>query len=310
MLDVVTAGEAMVLFAAESPGPLERVATFARHSAGAELNVAIGLARLGLRVGYVSRLGNDSFGRYLASVLDREDIDRSRVEIDPTQSTGFMLKSRGDDGRDPAIEYHRRGSAASLLRPEPGLAAYCASARHLHLTGISPALSEGMRHFTFGVATQARERGQRLSFDPNIRLALWPDRRDMVETLNALAALSDLVLPGVEEGRLLTGCAHPRDIAEFYLRGGARQVVVKLGPRGALCADSDGRFVAVPGLSVDKVVDTVGAGDGFAVGVISALLEGHSLETAAHRGNAIGARVIQFPGDCDGLPTREQLSRR
>ena len=125
--------------------------------------------------------------------------------------------------------------------------------------------------------------------------------------MNRLAACADLVLPGLAEGQLLTGEQTPQGIADFYLTQGASQVVVKLGADGAYIANRSGG-ASVPGVPVSKIVDTVGAGDGFAVGVISALLEGMSLHEAARRGNAIGARVVQFPGDCDGLPDRAQLA--
>jgi 2-dehydro-3-deoxygluconokinase len=306
-LDVITVGEAMVLFAAQQPGPLDAVERFARMTAGAELNVAIGLARLGLRVGYISALGADTFGRTLTAALDREGIDRSHVALDADHPTGFMLKSRNDDGSDPQTEYFRRGSAASLLGPEDNPRAYCTASRHLHLTGIFPAVSSSTRELVFALAADARAAGRTVSFDPNLRPSLWRSPADMIDCLNRLAACSDWVLPGLAEGRLLTGRDSPQDIAAFYLDRGARAVVVKLGAAGAYFASAteQGRGA---GITVDRVVDTVGAGDGFAVGVVSGLLEGLTLADAAARGNAIGARVVQFPGDCDGLPTRAELA--
>jgi sugar/nucleoside kinase (ribokinase family) len=305
-LDVITAGEAMVLFGAQQSGPLQDVSSFARLAAGAELNVAIGLARLGLRVGYLSRLGQDAFGRFLAATLDREGIDRRHVALDAAHPTGFMLKSRTDDGSDPRVEYFRRGSAASRMTVADLDGGYCAGARHLHLTGIYVGVSSTTREMVFALAEQARQQGQSISFDPNLRPTLWPSQAEMVDCLNQLSAYSHCVMPGLSEGRLLSGRDTPEAIADFYLARGARQVVVKLGPQGAYYACGQARGT-VPGLPVARVVDTVGAGDGFAVGVVSALLEGLSLAEATARGNAIGARVVQFPGDSDGLPTREEL---
>ena len=307
-LDVVTVGEAMVLFAAQQPGPLEQVSSYAQTTAGAELNVAIGLARLGLRVGYISALGADSFGRHIAAALDREGVDRSQVGIDAEHATGFMLKSRSDDGSDPRIEYFRRGSAASRLGPSEHHRAYSGASRHLHLTGIFVAVSPSTRELVFELAADARAAGRSLSFDPNLRPSLWRSQGEMIDCLNRLAAHADWVLPGLDEGRLLTGRDSAQGIAEFYLERGAKAVVVKLGPAGAYFASAGEQGLA-PGVAVEKVVDTIGAGDGFAVGVISGLLEGLALADAAARGNAIGARVVQFPGDCDGLPTRAQLTQ-
>src|SRR5262249_48052510 len=120
------------------------------------------------------------------------------------------------------------------------------------------------------------------------------------------AAAADLVMPGLNEGRILTGYEQPEDIAKFYLDLGVQAVVVKLGPEGAYFATAS-RAQRVRGVPAPRVVDTVGAGDGFAVGVLSALLDGADLAAAVARGNAIGARVVQFPGDSDGLPTRAEL---
>jgi 2-dehydro-3-deoxygluconokinase len=304
---VLTLGEPLVLFAATEPGPLADVDRFERFAAGAELNVAIGLARLGCEVGYLSRVGDDSFGQFVLEVLDREGIARRGVAIDAQRPTGFMLKSRADGGQDPAIEYHRRGSAASVMSIDTMPTTLGARTRHLHLTGISPALSESCRDLVLRLARAARDAGCRVSFDPNLRPRLWPDQSTMGATLAELGACADLVLPGLAEGRLLTGCETPQEIARHYLERGAQEVVVKLGADGAFCADRAGVAAFVAGVPVDRVVDTVGAGDAFAVGVISARLEGLSLQAATARGNVLGARAVRFPGDSDGLPTRAQL---
>jgi 2-dehydro-3-deoxygluconokinase len=306
MIDVLTVGEAMALLVAQQPGALSRVDQFRRASAGAELNVAIGLSRLGLRVAYVSRVGRDAFGEYLREVLRAEGIDQQHVKTDPDHATGFMLKSQAPSGKDPAIEYFRKGSAAAHMGLMDIPVAWFESARHLHITGISVALSESVRELVWEMATQARAAGVRVSFDPNLRPRLWPSQQTMVEWLNRFAGLADLVMPGLSEGQLLSGQTDARDVAAFYLDRGAKQIAIKLGPQGAYCASAAGHAI-VPGFLVSPVVDTVGAGDGFAVGVISGILEGLPLLEAVERGNAIGARVVQFSGDSEGLPDRSEL---
>lgn len=307
-LDVLTYGEAMALFVADETGPLESVGHFTRRIAGADLNVAIGLSRLGFGVGYVSRVGADAFGRYVLATLASEGIDASHVSVDPRYPTGFQMKGKQTDGRDPAVEYFRKGSAASHLSLDDFDAAYVSAARHLHLTGVAPAISATSRELAFRLAESMRAQGKSISFDPNLRPTLWPSRETMAVTLNALAALSDWVLPGLGEGLALTGYDTPEDIARFYLDQGSRGVIVKLGAQGAYfrTADESGYVAAQP---VANVVDTVGAGDGFAVGVVSALLEGRDLPTAVTRGNRIGALAIQVIGDSEGLPTRTELER-
>lgn len=308
--DVVTAGEAMALLMACEPGPLESVRAFERATAGAELNVAVGLCRLGFRTGFVTRLGEDSLGRHLRAFMARESIDMRHVRVDAGHPTGFMLKARADGGADPGVEYFRRGSAASRLAPIdlPDGAGEFGRARLLHLTGILPALSAGCAELALALARRARAGGQTVTFDPNLRPRLWPSQAAMVAGVNALAVHADVVMPGLAEGRLLTGREDPAGIAAYYLERGARQVLVKLGPEGAWVADRSGAGERVAGVPAPHVVDTVGAGDGFAVGVISALLDGLPLRAAAARGNAIGARVVGFRGDCEGLPDRAQLA--
>ncbi len=305
-LDVLTCGEAMVLFMAQHSAALEDVSSFTRAVAGAELNVAIGLARLGLGVAYLTRLGQDAFGRHLLACLRQEGIDTAAVGSDAAHPTGFMLKGLSEDGSDPKIEYFRRGSAASRLGLSDLPEALLARTRAVHLTGITPALSPSTRELSFGLAQRARAARKLVVFDPNLRPRLWPGPAEMASCLNELARHADIVLPGVSEGLALTGRAEPAAIADFYLSRGARGVAVKLGPQGAYCATADTRGL-VPGVPVARVVDTVGAGDGFAVGIVSGLLEGLSLHDAARRGCCIGARVVQFPGDSDGLPTRSEL---
>lgn len=303
--DVLCFGETMAMFVAEQLGDLASVSLFNKRIAGADSNVAIGLARLGFSVRWVSRVGDDSLGRFVLDNLRGEGLDCSDVQIDPAHPTGFQLKGRCDDGSDPAVEYFRRGSAASYMTPallQPGWL----QARHVHATGIPLALSEGCRSLSHTLVDAMRSAGRSVSFDPNLRPSLWPDLRTMVQQTNALAEKADWVLPGLEEGRLLTGQQTPADIAGFYLDLGVELVVIKLGDAGAYfrSANSEGQVAAV---RAPQVVDTVGAGDAFAVGVLSALLEGRDIGQAVARGNWCGSRAVQSRGDMEGLPRRHEL---
>jgi 2-dehydro-3-deoxygluconokinase len=276
----------------------------------------VGLARLGLRVGWVSRLGNDTMGQFLRDAFMKEGIDCSQVTLVPGARTGFMFKGRVDDGTDPPIEYHRQGSAASLMGPNDLPLAWLQTARHLHVTGVFAALTPATLAATQAAMATVRAQGGSISFDPNLRPALWASEAHMRSTINALAAQADWVLPGLDEGRLLTGCNMPEDIAQFYLeqmkasshaspRG--QGVVVKLGEAGAYFATAVSAQGYVPAFPVAKVIDTVGAGDAFAVGIISALLEDLSVTQAVQRATWMGARAVQVRGDSDGLPTRAEL---
>lgn len=306
--DVALFGEAMMLLVADRPGPLEECTGFLKRTAGAETNVAIGLARLGFQVGWASRLGHDSMARYLLAAMRGEGIDCSHVVCDAAQTTGFQFKERVTDGRDPLVESHRKGSAASRMTPADIDEPWLRSARHLHATGVFPAISATTLPTAIRTMEIAREAGRTISFDTNLRPGLWGNTEIMRSTINALAARADWVLPGIEEGLILTGETAPERVAAFYRAQGAKLVVVKLGADGAYY-DSDTQGTGrVPGYPVEKVIDTVGAGDGFAAGVISALLEGKSVPEAVRRGSWIGARAVQVLGDTEGLPTRAQLN--
>ncbi|MFL9880523.1 sugar kinase [Herbaspirillum rhizosphaerae] len=306
-LDVVTYGEALALFVADEVGDFADVEKYTRRLAGAETNVAIGLSRLGLKVGWVSRVGNDSFGRFIRKRVAQEGVDVSHVATDMEFRTAIQLKAKAVDGADPAIEYYRKGSAASHLSQVDFDESYFGGARHLHATGIAAALSASTMAFAHQALDFMRAKGKTISFDPNLRPMLWPSQEVMAQKLNELAFKADWVLPGLSEGKILTGYSEPRDIAAFYLEKGVKQVVIKLGAEGAYFRNASEEGV-VTGVEVKEVIDTVGAGDGFAVGVISGLLEGLSMPEAVMRGNRIGAFAIQVVGDMEGLPTRAQLN--
>lgn len=306
-LDVITIGEAMAMFVASETGDLADAGQFIKRAAGAELNVATGLARLGLQVSWVSRVGDDSFGRFILNTLRKENISTAGVTLDGRYATGFQLKSKAENGTDPIVEYFRKGSAASHLSTDDFHAALFNEARHLHLSGVAAALSASSYALLEHAAQSMKAQGQTISFDPNLRPVLWKSEAEMVEKLNRLAFQADWVLPGLKEGMILTGENTPQGIADFYLQRGVKAVVIKTGADGAWFKTASGEQGAVAPVKVENVVDTVGAGDGFAVGVISALLEGKTLPEAVRRGNAIGALAIQVPGDSEGLPTRAEL---
>ncbi|MFJ5964379.1 sugar kinase [Bacillus sp. NPDC093026] len=305
-LDAVTFGESMAMFYAKEVGELHRVNTFQKALAGAESNVAVGLARLGFNVGWMSKVGADSLGTFILEELQKEGVDTEAVlRSNDGSKTGILLKSKVIDG-DPDITYYRKGSAASTLNPNDFPLDYFQKAGHLHMTGIPPALSSEMRAFSFRALQAMKEAGKTISFDPNLRLQLWEEEEDMIHTVNQLASQVDWFFPGLAEGQKLTGLQEPEAIADAYLQKGVKFVVIKLGAAGAFFKSAAHQGI-VEGFEVDHVVDTVGAGDGFAVGIMSALLDGLSYEESVTRGNAIGALAVMSPGDMDGLPTREEL---
>lgn len=299
-------GEAMGLLTAQSEGSLDSVNGYSLSVAGAEFNVATGAARLSHKTSYLTKLGNDPFGKLIARTLKENHIDDSLIFFTKEKTTGFMLKSKVEKG-DPDTFYFRKGSAASTLSKEDIDKVDFSKYSHVHLTGIFPALSESTKEATYYIIEKARKHNLFISFDPNLRPSLWESTEKMVSVLNDLSSKADLVLPGDSEGAILCNTKDPYKICKFYRDLGAKTVVTKCGPKGAFCSHIDKEFM-VNGFIIDKVIDTVGAGDGFACGVITALMEGLDIEKAVERACAIGAIQCTFSGDNEGLPTIDKLN--
>lgn len=307
-MKIILLGEPMGLFMAEEAGPLSQVRSFAASTAGAEYNVAVGLARLGHSPLYCTRLGKDPMGQKIREGFQANGIDSSLVMEAEEELTGLMLKGFTPGG-DPDIAYYRRGSAAAGITPQDIDRLNLEGCGWLHVTGIFPAISPSALAATRRLVCRAKEMGIPISFDPNLRPQLWASQEEMVSVLNELAGAANTVLPGIGEGKLLTGQEAPEEIARFYHELGAENVVVKVGEKGAYYREKTGSAGWSPAFPVSQVVDTVGAGDGFAAGVVSALAEGLGLDQAAFRGNVIGAIQVSSKSDNEGLPTRAELEK-
>lgn len=304
-LDVITFGEAMAMFMANEQGPLHEINGFTKELAGAETNVAIGLARLGVQSAWVSKVGRDPFGTFIMNRLQEENVNIDGVLYDEHHSTGFQMKSKVTEG-DPDVFYFRKNSAASHLNIGDFHHTYFNSAAHLHMTGIPLALSQETREFAQYALTFMKKAQKTVSFDPNLRPSLWFSQEEMIKVTNETAKQANYVLPGIHEGELLTGYKQPEDIASYYLDSGVEVVVIKLGEQGAYFKTSYEEGT-VAGFEVPHVVDTVGAGDGFACGLLSGLVKGKSIWDSIRRGNAIGALAVGTKGDNDGYPTEKEL---
>jgi 2-dehydro-3-deoxygluconokinase len=321
MAEFITIGEALVVLVSKDiDKSLEEAENFKKFVAGAELNVAMGMARLGHEALFLSKVGDDPFGRFILRSATEAGLDTASLKIDPNFLTGFYLKQNVSQG-DPTVAYFRKNSAAANLTAEEiefeietgiGIATTELKALKIaHLSGIFAALSSTCLR-TFKAFNRRLNNEKVLTvFDPNLRPALWRSYEEMINVTNDLAKGSQIILPGINEGEILMGSRNPEKIADFYLSQSefTRTVVVKLGAAGAYVKSRSGKYFTVSGFKVEKVINTVGAGDGFAVGLESALLEDKPLEVAVHRACAVGAMAVQTLGDNDGYPTREQLQK-
>ncbi|MDG4819169.1 sugar kinase [Micromonospora sp. WMMD956] len=299
--EVVAVGETMVVMSPADAAPLDRADRLRLGVGGAESNLAIGLAGLGHRVAWVSRVGDDPFGRMVLREVAGGGVDVGSVALDPHAPTGVYFK----DPRPEAtgVHYYRAGSAASRLGPgaldDPRLA----GARLLHLSGITPVLSESCRALV-AHAVDDRPLGDALvSFDVNHRPRLWSADR-AADVLRDLADRADIVLVGLDEAERLWGAADPQAVRRLLPRPAT--VVVKDGAVGATALPRTGPAVFVPALRA-PVVEPVGAGDAFAAGYLSAVLRGLDQAAALRCGHVVAVRALAVPGDCAPPPRRRDL---
>lgn len=306
MSKVLLFGEPMALFVADEIGDLREINKYTRTVAGAEVNVAIGLTRLGHSTDYLTRLGHDALGEYITQFLKDEGIGVNHIQFDEIYKTGIQLKNRVEEG-DAYAPYFRHASAASQINEDALKSINFSDYDALHVTGIPPAVSPSFRELTFSILDEARKNGLLIVFDPNLRPALWENETVMRETVNKMIPYCDIFLPGINEAEILSQKEELEDMFSFFRNLGAKNIIMKLGPEGALIQKDD-VLTIVDGFSVKEVIDTVGAGDGFAVGVVSSLLEKESIYEAARRGNAIGALQVMHWSDNEALPSRDILN--
>lgn len=305
MPEVVTLGEPLVQLNALTTGPLRYVTYFERHVAGAEANVAVGAVRMGLTSGLISSVGNDEFGKLIIQSLRGEGVDVTQIKTDGAAPTGVYFVQRGypRPGRS-AVLYYRRGSAASRLGVDDVRASYIKTAKWLHLTGITPALSDSCRSACEKAFEIAQKSGVKISFDTNIRPALW-DSRDTRSVLLPMVSRADLLFTDPDDSRVLVGEGEPARAARRLMELGPATVVIKLGGEGAQAFTAKGAFkqkaFEVP------VVDPIGAGDAFAAIFISGIEKGWSTAKCLQAAAVAGALVITTRGDVENIPSEPEI---
>ena len=302
VMEVLTLGETMAVMNPFHAGPLRFVHNFEKRIGGAESNVAVGLNRLGHSSGWVGRVGDDEFGREVMAFVRGEGVDVSRVAVDPIAPTGLYFKERRGVS-DVHTYYYRSDAAASRMSFEDLDLDYLLSGRFLHLTGITPALSDSCHDLIQRLLSAASKSETTVSFDVNIRWGLFNDR-DPRKTLAPLAAMADIVFLSEEEAKFLFDGDDPFTI-EKVLQSTRAQTIVVHQASGAFAVEEDGitERQAYP----VEVVDTVGAGDAFVSGFLSGKLQGLPVEECLDIANACGACAVTVPGDVEGLPTAEEI---
>ena len=305
-LDFVSLGEVMIQLNATTPGPLRHVNTFERHVAGSEANTIVGLSRLGYRTGLISRVGDDEFGMAVLNALKAEGVDASHVRVGPDHMTGIYFTQRHFPVPGQTVmTYYRRGSAASHMDEGDVDEEFISGAGHLHLTGITPALSDSCGRAVRKAFGFARSSGLGLSFDTNIRPKLWKDLPTAVSVISTYLA-SRIVFTNEEDLDILFPGLGFRVSAQRVLDKGAEVVAVKRGARGAY-AVTKAKQAEIPAFTGLHVEDVTGAGDAFDASFLASYLKGYGLEDCLRNANAAGALVASVRGDMEALPRWEDL---
>lgn len=305
MTNILLIGEPMELLMAKEEGALCEVSEFTASVTGAELNTAVGLTRLGLNARYLSRLGCDPRAARIRAFMKKNGLSDELIITDKAHLTGAMMKNLAEPCKHE-IYYYRADSAASYLCSDDVDGLDLSEVRAVFFSGIFPTISAAAANAARRLTERARAEEITVVFDPNMRGQLWDTSKETLALLNEFAARADVFLPSLREAQLLSGLEEKEEIAEHFLNVGTKKVVIKLGKMGAYYKSRKECGIA-PTFRADAVVDTVGAGDGFAAGLISGICEELPLGEAVVRANAVGCMQIQNKSDNEGLPTMAQL---
>jgi 2-dehydro-3-deoxygluconokinase len=298
-MSLFTFGETMGLVAADGIGLLEYARSFTLRIGGAESNVAVGVTRLGGAATWLGRVGPDATGDLIERRLRNEGVTTHAIRDEAF--TGLMVRYRRS-GEQTHVDYHRAGSAGSRLNPTDLPRAEIEAAAVLHVTGITPALSDSARAAVFQAVETARAADVTVSVDVNYRSKLW-SRYDAAPVLLDLVSRADLVFASPDEAAIFVA---PGAAVDGLAALGPKEAVVKDGARGCTALIDGSRF-ALPALPV-TVIDPVGAGDAFVAGYLAERLAGAEPEQRLRTAIAAGAFAVTVPGDCEGLPRRADLA--
>ncbi|WP_171670988.1 sugar kinase [Ruegeria sp. HKCCD4884] len=294
--DILCLGEPMLEFNQQPDG------NYLPGHGGDTSNCAIAAARQGASVGFVTHIGADTFGNSFMDLWKAEGIGTSTVRQVTDAHTGVYFVTHGANGHE--FSYFRAGSASSRVRAEDLPVKALQSAKILHVSGISQAISDVAADAVFAAIKIVKEVGGLVSYDTNLRLKLWPIERARAVT-HAAMAQCDIALPGLDDAEHLTGLSDPDAIADFYLNLGANIVALTLGAEGTLVATPNKRE-RVKGRRVEAV-DATAAGDTFDGAFLSRIVAGDDPFTSARYANAAAALSTQGYGAVAPMPYKDAV---
>ena len=301
---VVTIGEAMLFLTPENQGTLERARRLDLRVGGSEVNVAVGLARLGIPAAWISKLPDNPIAKGMVNTIRGMGVDTSRVIWVGEGRVGIMYAETGSPPRPNRVIYDRSQSTATTLAPEEVDWNFVTSARHLHLSGITAAIGGACLKTMKKAIQEARKAGLSVSFDANFRSTMWTPQK-AAETLGPLLRGSDLLFISDQEARSIFSLHEEHDQMVEKLRKlfDAGVIVLSLGERGALVL-ADRIYRTVPYRAV--VLNRFGVGDAFNAGFLYGFLTGDT-EAAINFGSAVAAFKLSLPDENFPLITKSDV---
>lgn len=304
MSEIITIGETMAALTPKSTGYLHYIRDYEMRIAGAESNLAIGICKLGHSASWISSLGKDELGYFVNNSIRAEGVDTQYVCFDKEHRTGVMFKQILH-GKETSVFYYRENSAASFMKPDYLQPEMFTGGKILHLTGITPVLSDSCEKLTERAVFMGMEAGLKISFDPNIRRRLWKEK-DYTETMRRIIDSTAILMLGLEEAETLYHTTDKERIAEIFFRQkNAEYIAIKDGGNGAYVADREQGY-AIPPYPC-RPIDPIGAGDAFNAGFLCGLLEGRPVQEAGEMAAVAGALATESYGDIEGYPTYDSM---
>ena len=300
---VLTLGDGLITMNPAETGPLRFVTSFSRRVGGAELNFAIGCARLGLQSKWVSRLGDDEFGRVIYNFVRGEGVDLTDVEFVKGYPTSLNFKEIQESGAGKTF-YYRHQSPMLTLEPEQITEEMFEGIHVVHLTGVFLSMDPRNLAIVKQVLSIAAKKKITVSFDPNLRLKMWTIE-EARETFKEIFPYVDILLTGLDEIEMILDDSREQAFVDFAEQHQISQLVIKDGGNGSRIY-TNGKWIQKEAFSVIPI-DTVGAGDGFDAGYIYAYLNGLEVEERLELANGVGGLVTTVLGDNEGLPYLDEL---
>lgn len=311
MADIVCFGDLLIDFVPTESGlSMADVPAFKKAPGGAAANVAVGLARLGVKSAFIGKVGDEAFGHFLAQTLIDDGVDTSALRFDPKSRTALAFVTLEANGERDFL-FYRHPSADMSFTPEQVDLSVIDKAKIFHFDSISFAAPQPRQTALFS-ADHARSQGKLISFDVNLRLPLWDSTEEAKRVIPEGLARADIVKLSDDELEFMTGSREPQAFRDQLWQDNIKLAIISLGRDGSIIFTPNGR-IEVPSVPV-KPVDTTGAGDAFVAGLLASVLEkpdlfgdDQAIYQAARFANAAGAMTTTGRGAIPALPSREQV---